>query len=173
MPKDIFPYLRGLLQGHKITATFLASQFGYSHDALTRTLRRTFHWEKYFLLLVQRLFGSLSGGYLIIDDTVLAKPYGRAFQEATFAFSSSFQGVIYGYHIVLLAWTDGVLTLPLSWRFYRKGEKSKVSLAAELLREACQRPGNSHPRRCSLTVGMQPPTSSTKSRTTTGSLSLR
>ncbi len=73
MPKCIFPYLKGIIQGHKITATFLQHQFGFSHDKLTRILRREFAWEHTILLVVQRLFSVLEGGYLIIDDTAHSK----------------------------------------------------------------------------------------------------
>lgn len=86
--------------------------------------------------LIKRWFGLLENGYLIIDDTVLAKPYGKKFAQACFAYSSCLDKVVYGYHIVLLAWTNGFITIPLSFRFYQKGGKSKVALAGELLKEA-------------------------------------
>ena len=136
MPVQIFTYLRGLLQGTNITATFLSFQFGYSHDRITRFLSSGFPWKKILLHLIQIWFGLLKGGYLIIDDTVLAKPYGKKFVQACFAYSSCLDKVVYGYHIVLLAWTNGFITIPLSFRFYRKGGRSKVALACELLKEA-------------------------------------
>jgi len=136
MPAQIFTYLRGLLQGTNITATFLSIQFGYSHDGITRFLSSGFPWKKILLHLVQIWFGLLKGGYLIIDDTVLAKPYGKKFAHACYAYSSCLDKVVYGYHIVLLAWTNGFITIPLSFRFYQKGKESKVALAGELLKEA-------------------------------------
>ena len=136
MPAQIFTYLRGLLQGSNITATFLAMQFGYSHDRITRFLASGFPWKKLLFRLIILWFGLLKDGYLIIDDTVLAKPYGKKFAKACYAYSSCLDKVVYGYHIVLLAWTNGFITLPLFFRFYRKGGKSKVALASELLKEA-------------------------------------
>lgn len=136
MPAQIFTYLRGLLQGTNITATFLSFQFGYSHDGITRFLSSGFPWKKILLRLIVLWFGLLKGGYLIIDDTVLAKPYGKKFAQACFAYSSCLDKVVYGYHIVLLAWTNGFITIPLSFKFYRKGGRSKVALAGELLKEA-------------------------------------
>lgn len=136
MPAQIVPYLRGLLQGTNITATFLAYQFGCSHDGMTRFLTDGFAWKAILMRLILRWFGVLHGGYLIIDDTVLAKPYGKKFAEACFAYSSCLDKVVYGYHVVLLAWTNGMVTIPLSFRFYRKKEKSKIALARELLEEA-------------------------------------
>lgn len=136
MPTRILPYLKGLLQGYKVTTTFLAYQFGFSHDALTRTLNSELPWRKIILWVIQRLFGVLSGGYLVIDDTVLAKPFGKKFVQANFAYSSSLDKVVYGYHVVVMSWTNGNLTLPLSWRFYQSKKKSKIKLASELLEEA-------------------------------------
>lgn len=136
MPSQIFTYLKGLLQGTNITATFLAFQFGYSHDRITRFLASGFLWKKIFLRLIQLWFGILKQGYLIIDDTVLAKPYGKKFVSACFAYSSCLDKVVYGYHVVLLGWTNGFITIPLSFRFYRKGGKSKIVLAEELIMEA-------------------------------------
>ncbi|EKD90095.1 MAG: hypothetical protein ACD_32C00024G0002, partial [uncultured bacterium] len=57
MPVQIFTYLRGLLQGTNITATFLSFQFGYSHDGITRFLSSGFPWKKILLHLIQIWFG--------------------------------------------------------------------------------------------------------------------
>lgn len=136
MPAHIIPYVRGVIQGFKPTTTWLAQQFGFSHDQLTRALRKRHSWRMVILWAAHRLFGSLKGGYLILDDTVLAKPYAKKLEEACFAYSSSRERVVYGYHLVLLCWTDGQLTLPLAWRWYRRNGPSKVDLACGLLKLA-------------------------------------
>lgn len=136
MPARIFPYLKGLIQGFKPTATFLQIQFGFSHDSLTRMLNKRFPWQQILLFVISRFFGSLKDGYLILDDTVIAKPYSKNLEGAGFAYSSSLDKTVYGYHIVLLVWTDGIVSIPLSWRFYKKGGKSKIKLAQELLSDA-------------------------------------
>lgn len=136
MPAQIFPYIRGLIQGHKVTTTFLQRQFGFSHDQLTRTLQKRFPWQHLLIWVVQRLFGVLTKGYLIIDDTVVAKPYAKQLQGAAFAYSSSLKTTVYGYHFVLLCWSNKVVTIPLAWRFYRKDGPSKIKLAIQLLEEA-------------------------------------
>jgi len=136
MPAQIVPYIRGLLQGHKITATFLEYQFGFSHDHLTRVLKKRFVWQNPLMFTVQRLFGVLKGGCLIIDDTVVAKPYAKSLEGASFVYSSVLERTVYGYAVVFLCWTNGRLTLPLSWRWYQKGKASKVDLAQDLLEEA-------------------------------------
>lgn len=136
MPAQIVPYIRGILQGHKITATFLQHQFGFSHDCLTRVLKKQFVWQKLLMFTINRLFGVLKGGYLIIDDTVIAKPYAKSLEGASFVYSSILERTVYGYAVVLLCWTNGRLTIPLSWRWYKKGKASKVDLAQDLLGEA-------------------------------------
>lgn len=135
MPKYIFSYIRGLVQAHKITATALARQFNLSHDGITRMLVARFPWKQLFIMIVNRLFGILTGGYLIIDDTVLTKPYGKKFAHACFAYSSSLKKAVFGYHIVMICWTNGTVTIPLSWRWYKKGGFTKVELAMLLLEE--------------------------------------
>lgn len=135
MPKHIVSYIRGLVQGRKITATALSRQFGFSHDGITRALVSRFPWKQLFVLCVHRLFGILEGGYLIIDDTILAKPFGKYFAYASFIFSSSDNRCIFGYNIVMICWTNGTMTIPLSWRWYRKNRYSKVEMAMLLLEE--------------------------------------
>lgn len=136
MSVQILPYIKGLIQGHKATTTFLQMQFGFSHDQLTRTLQKRFSWQHILLWVIARFFGVLVKGHLIIDDTVIAKPYAKKLEGASFAYSSSLDRTVYGYHVVLLVWMNGDITIPLAWRFYRKGGKSKIKLAQELLEEA-------------------------------------
>lgn len=133
MPKEIIPYLRGLIQGYKITATYLAYQFGFSHDKITRVLRQKFSWRIVLVWMTQILFGVLSEGYLVIDDTVIVKPYARKIYGLLFAYSSSLDTVVYGYHVVFICWTNGTITIPLAWKFYVKNGQSKINLACQLL----------------------------------------
>jgi len=133
MPAQIFPYIRGLLQGHNITTTFLQQQFGHSHDQLTRILSKSFPWETLIVWVIHRLFGILSGGYLLIDDTVIAKPYAKKLEGASFAYSSCLKQVVYGYHVVVVCWTNETITIPLCWKIWRQGGPTKVTLAKQLL----------------------------------------
>lgn len=135
MPKYIVSYIRGLVGGHKITATALSRQFGFSHDGITRLLVARFPWKQILVLCIHRLFGILEGGYLIIDDTILAKPFGKLFMHANYVYSSSDDRCIFGYNIVMICWTNGTVTIPLSWRWYKKHSYSKVEIAMLLLEE--------------------------------------
>lgn len=115
MPAQFVPYLIGLVQGIFVSATSLECQFGYSHDGITRSLLKWFPWEQYMLFVVHRFFGMLSGGYLIIDDTVIAKPYAKKMEGvASFVHSSVLERVVFGYNIVFLCWSNGTITIPIS-----------------------------------------------------------
>src|SRR4030067_1468950 len=133
MPAPLVCYIRGLLQGFTCTSTSLSRQFGWSHDQLTRGLRKRFWWCQFWRWLINTLFGPLTNGWLIIDDTVIAKPYGKLFAQASYVFSSIMGKSVLGYDVVLLCWSNGTITLPLAWRWYRPGGKSRIDLALELL----------------------------------------
>jgi hypothetical protein len=91
-----------------------------SHDQLTRMLQGT--WSGHTLLnLALRLLFPVAGGYLILDDTVIAKPYARFLGEAAWVWSSKQRKVVFGVSVVLLVWTDGQVRLPLAFRLWRKG----------------------------------------------------
>jgi len=138
MPAQIITYVRGLLQAHNITATFLTREFGYSHDVITRFLKSTFDLEGIIFRLIYRWFGILNQGFLIIDDTVIPKVYGKKFGQAQYVYSSVLNRSVFGYQIVFLVWTNGIITIPLGWRYYQKATdgKTKIMLAQELLGEA-------------------------------------
>jgi hypothetical protein len=102
-----------------------------SHDKITRALNTYGFWQT-LLETITKPFG-LRGGHLIIDDTVLEKPYGKEFEGASYVFSSSKGKAVYGYQLVLLIWTDGIKRIILGERLYRKGGPTKIELALELL----------------------------------------
>jgi hypothetical protein len=111
---------------------------GVSHDRLTRRLQGT--WSGHTLLdLALRALCSVAGGYLIVDDTVVAKPYARLLGEAAWVWSKKDRQVLFGGSVVLLVWTDGQVRIPLAFRVWQKGGASKYDLALELLSSARNR----------------------------------
>lgn len=139
MPAQFLPYLTSLVIGINVTATGIARQSSVTHDQIARFLVRRRLWQRWMLWVVQKLFGVLIGGYLIIDDTVIAKLYARTLEGASFVHSSALDRVVYGYNVVFLCWSNGAITIPISWRWYKKNGKSKIDLAMELLKEARDR----------------------------------
>ena len=95
-----------------------------SHDRLTRMLQS--HWSGQTLLefACRTLFCSQQG-YLIIDDTVIPKPFAAAIEGLAGVFSSQERKPLYGLSLVLLVWTNGTLRIPLGMRLWRKGGASK------------------------------------------------
>ena len=72
-------------------------------------------------------------GYLIVDDTVISKPFATAMEGLAWVFSSQERRPVYGFSLVLLVWTNGLIRIPLGLRLWRKGGPSKYALALELL----------------------------------------
>jgi hypothetical protein len=109
-----------------------------SHDRLTRMLNSP--WSGHTLLhLALRTLFPVAGGYLIVDDTVVAKPYARLLGEAAWVWSSKDSKVVFGVSLVLLVWTDGQVRIPLAYRVWQKGGVSKYDLALEWLSYARNR----------------------------------
>jgi putative transposase len=108
-----------------------------THDQLTRALNQDGFWQT-LLESITKPF-RLRGGYLIIDDTVLEKPYGKEFEQASYVFSSTKGKAVFGYSIVLLIWTDGTRRIILGERIYKKGGATKIELALEMFSDARNR----------------------------------
>ena len=140
MPEPLWIYLMALLYCTNITpCSAIADAFdSVSHDRLTRMLQGS--WSGHTLLdLALRTLFAVAGGYLIVDDTVVDKPYARVLGEAAWVWSSKHNKVVFGVSVVLLVWTDGQVRIPLAFRCWHKGGSSKGDLALELLSYARNR----------------------------------
>jgi hypothetical protein len=71
-------------------------------------------------------------GYLIIDDTVVPKPFAPTIEGLAWAFSSQQRKPVYGFSAVLPVWADGRVRIPLGIRLWHKGGPSTLVLALEL-----------------------------------------
>jgi putative transposase len=140
MPEPLWIYLMALLYFTRVsTCSTIAEIFPEaSHDCLTRMLNG--RWSGQILLDVAlRTLFTVAGGYLILDDTVVEKPYARLLGEAAWVWSSKDKKVVFGVSLVLLVWTDGEIRIPVAYRVWHKGGLSKVDLALELLSYARNR----------------------------------
>jgi putative transposase len=140
MPEPLWIYLMALLYFTNITTCVaIADAFdSASHDQLTRMLQGPWSGQTLFNLALRILF-TVAGGYLILDDTVVEKPYARLLGEAAWVWSSKQRQVVFGVSVVLLVWTDGQVRIPLGYRVWHKGGASKFDLALELLSYARNR----------------------------------
>ena len=112
---------------------------GISHDALQRLLACDHDWSSE---LLQRLPALLKGkrGWLIIDDTVIAKPFSQKFAMLSRHWSSSDRRYLTGINCVLLIWTDGDTRVPVAMRIYEKDSReSKLDLAVAMLEQVHRR----------------------------------
>jgi len=76
-----------------------------SHDALQRLLQIEREWNRLF----RKNYGHLLGkncGYLIIDDTVLEKPFSSELELLAWLWSTSKKSCVYGIGTVFVIWTD-------------------------------------------------------------------
>src|SRR5919201_1929039 len=140
MPEPLWIYLIALLYFTKVsTCSSIAEVFAEAaHDCLTRMLNG--NWSGQTLLdLALRVLFKVVGGYLIVDDTVVEKPYARWLEEEGWVWSSKRNKGVYGVAVVLLVWTDGQIHIPLGYRVWKKGGPSKFELALEVLSYARNR----------------------------------
>ena len=140
MPTLVWLYLTALLYCRaSANCVALAEALeSVSHDRLTRLLQG--EWSGHRLLeLAWRTLFVWERGYLIVDDTVIAKPFAAAIEGLAWVYSSQERKPVYGLSLVLLVWTNGTLRIPLGIRLWHKGGPSKYALALELLSYARNR----------------------------------
>lgn len=115
-----------------------------SHDKLQRLLCSGERWQTYLhkryghlMKSVSTRSGSKKNSFLIIDDTVIAKPYSKELDLLSWIYSSGDKQFLYGINIVFLIYTNGKTRYPLGFRIWNKNDnKTKIDLAIELLLEA-------------------------------------
>ncbi len=140
MPTLVWLYLTALLYYRTSSSCVALAEAleTVSHDRLTRVLRAD--WSGHTLLeLAWRTLFVWERGYLIIDDTVIPKPFATAIEGLAWVYSSQERKPVYGLALVLLVWTNGTVRIPLGMRFWHKGGPSKYVLALELLSYARNR----------------------------------
>jgi putative transposase len=140
MPELIWLYLTALLY-YRTSASCVALADvlqTVSHDRLTSMLQAD--WSGHTLL--ESAVGTLfvgERGDLILDDTVIPKPFATVMEGLAWVFSSQERRPVLGCSLVLLVWTNGIVRVPLGIRLWRKGGPSKYALALELLSYARNR----------------------------------
>ncbi len=110
-----------------------------AHDAYTRLLYRlepqaSVLWEE-VRPDVQR-----QTGYLVLDDTVLDKPYAKKMDLVHVQYSGKHKTTVKGIGLVTLLWTNGDRCCPCDYRIYDKQEgKTKNDYFQELIETAKER----------------------------------
>ena len=85
-------------------------------------------WDEQLHLqeLVDQMTIDWGTGWLIIDDTLIEKPYAKAIEGVYKAYSSKEKRFLPGMTLTLLAWTDGQQTIPLQMMLYEKDKEEKA-----------------------------------------------
>lgn len=138
MPVQIFAYIKGLLTvSERANCMALARVLGREsgHDTLSRILKNPrLEWQTLLRSLILRIIGRLHDGYLIIDDTVIDKSFAKVIQNLAWIFCSKKNKSVFELNIVVLAWSNGTITIPLAFKIWKKdSKKTKIDLALELL----------------------------------------
>ena len=111
-----------------------------SHDCFTRLLRKQ-HSDPEPLWAEVRKFVTPKGGYLIVDDTTLDKPYSKKIGFVRYQWSGKHHRTVKGIGLITLIWTDGENILPVDFRIYDidEDEKSKNDHFLDMLEKAKER----------------------------------
>lgn len=111
-----------------------------AHDAVTRWLSGTELspeelWKQASVLVNRKK------GYLILDDSILDKPYSQLIPFVRAQWSGKHHEIVHGICIVTLLWTDGERIIPIDFRVYDiAGDgKTKNDHAREMLDTAERR----------------------------------
>ena len=133
MPELIWLYLTALLYYRTSSSCVALAEAleTVSHDRLTRLLQGDWSGHTRLEVACRTLF-VWERGFLIIDDTVIPKPFATAIDGMAWVFSSQERRPVCGLSLVLLIWTDGTLRVPLGLRLWRKGGPSTYALALAL-----------------------------------------
>ena len=79
-------------------------------------------------------------GYLIADDTILDKPFGKNIECVGFHHSGKHKRVVRGICLITLLWTDGTLSFPIDFRIYHNSDtRSKNDHLRDMLTVAKNR----------------------------------
>jgi putative transposase len=94
-----------------------------AHDAFTRLLHRL-EPDPQTLWLEARPQVRFAEGALVLDDTVLDKPYARHIDLVGRHWSGKHHQVVKGIDLVSLVWTDGDRLVPCDYRIYHDAKEA-------------------------------------------------
>lgn len=122
-------FCMGIILFNNPTATFIAGKlFWVSHDSLTRLMPMvSINTNNSIILFIQAIQSQTAKlGYLIIDDVIIRKPYGKNISPTTYVYDHTNNTYVWGMHIVVLLWSCGWIKVPVSFRIWIPKQKSEV-----------------------------------------------
>lgn len=136
-------YALGLiLSKEKRVCTRIADLFGISHDSIYRYLNNRADLSAQFPELMIKLachFHAIKEGWMVIDDTVLSKIHAKYIEGVHLVYNSSLRRPEKGLCIVVIAWTDGDIIIPLGFDWWLSEEicpenhETKIKIAQRLI----------------------------------------
>lgn len=150
--RDFKPSCTKITENYNRNIIYDSNSSYISHDRLQRLLQIEQLWNLYLLKQYGHLIKNTSSlkykktvktkTFLIIDDTVIAKPFSKELEILSWLWSSSDQRYLYGINVVFVIWTDGNTRFPIGFRLWNKEEKktkTRLDLAMEILKDAKKR----------------------------------
>lgn len=131
----------GIILFNNPTATYIAQKLCWvSHDAITRLLPLlSINNTNIMILFFQAIQSQTAGlGYLIIDDVIIRKPFGKSIFPTSYVYDHTNNRYVWGMHIVVLLWSNGWIKIPVAFRIWKPEEKceeyhAKVELAIRMI----------------------------------------
>lgn len=136
-------YCQFLIAGHeRYSAVELAKLFDNhpAHDSYTRWLN-TVKLKPHIIWEYAQTMVDINNGYLIVDDSVLDKWYGRQIECAYRQYSGKHHRVVNGIGVVNLIWNVDKEHIPIDFRIFDKPRdgKKKTDHCHDMLTVAYQR----------------------------------
>lgn len=123
----------------------MSKPLGLQHDVLQKIfnnpIKSIAELKSFLVNLVKDFSKDRSDGWFIGDDTALAKPFARHMEATGLVRDGSDDKNVNGYKIVLICWTNGIITIPFDFKCWfdvdiaKKGFKTKLELMQELILE--------------------------------------
>jgi hypothetical protein len=108
------------------TATYVAQKlFWVSHDSITRLLPViSISANNVIILFIQAIQSQTAKlGYLIIDDVIIRKPFGKSIFPTSYVYDHTNNKYVWDMHIVVLLWSNGWIKVPVAFRIWVPKEK--------------------------------------------------
>jgi SRSO17 transposase len=149
--EKIFSYVTGLLKTpNQKSCTNMSTFLGISHDLLTRFFScsgaLSITLSTVLVSLINKLCTRENPGYLIVDDTGIAKLYAKIIGGAHRVMNVCLGIPQQSITIVVLCWSNGIITLPVGYKVWipKKHVKeddyqTKGTIALELVEEAIRK----------------------------------
>ena len=122
MKQRLFFYTFGLILNQtKKTCTQLAKEIKKKHDFLYKYLCSNKITSRFTNKLLKELINyhnKIKSGWLVVDDTFISKVFSKLLIGTWNIFNAAMSRPERGLCIVVLAWSNGLITIPLKFQWY-------------------------------------------------------